>query len=194
MEFVSADGYEFGASLYLPNQSAIYGEVKGSEGTFKAVFQAQNDSGNTVIGYGNYNANSGNTNIYGNDVLIASAAASSSLFRPYFRKGDTISVAWNGAGFVSSSMTKIYFAVPLAKPVIGSPTVSAASVNGLTLRQNNTYTHGSTAEAYVKPASYSASTSADGSFVLITATMSNTTNAVNNSPIGIQFNGTITFS
>lgn len=194
MEFLSAVGYKFGAGLYLPNQSAIHGEVKGSEGTFKAVFQALNDSGNTVIGFGHYDAKSGNTNIYGNDVFFASAAASSSLFRPYFRKGDSISVAWNGAGFVSSSMTKIYFAVPLARPVIGSPTVTAASVNGLTLRQNNTYTHGSSAEAYVKPASYSAGTSADGSFILITATMADTTNAVNNSPIGIQFNGTITFS
>ena len=192
MEFLSAAGYKFGASLYLPNQSAIYGADKND--TFKSVFQAQNDNGNTVIGFGNYNAKSGNTNIYGNDVLICSAAASSSLVRPYFRTGDTISVTWNGAGFVSSSMTKIYFAVPLARPVIGSPVVTVASVNGLTLRQNNTYTHGSTAEAYVKPASYSAGTSADGSFVLITATMSNTTNAVNNSPIGIQFNGTITFS
>ena len=189
MEFLSADGYKFGNHLYFPNTIAIQGEDQN--GNFKSIFQAQNSDGNTVIGWGNYDSTQGNTNIYGNDVNIASAAAGNAFYRPYYRKGDTIT--WNGAGFISSSKTIVYFAVPLAKPVIGSPTVSVTSLNGLRLRQNDKYTHGSTADKYVKPASYDPGLSS-GNYVLISATMSDTTDAVNNSPIGIQFNGTITFS
>ena len=191
MEFLSAAGYKFGNNIRLPNKILIEGE--DPNGNIKSAFQPQNDSGNTIIGYGNYSAKSGNTNIYGNDVNIASAAAGDAFYRPYYRKGDTITVTWNGAGFISSSKTIVYFAVPLSKPVIGSTTVSVASLNGLRLRQNDKYTHGSTADKYVKPASYDPGLSS-GNFVLISATMSDTTDAVNNSPIGIQFNGTITFS
>ena len=194
MEFLSANGYKFGNNLYFPNSVTILGEDQNKNGNFKNVFQAQNIGGHTVIGYGNYVAASGNTGVYGNDVEIGTAAAGNITFRPYYRKGDTINITWTGAGFISSSKTIVYFAIPLAKPVIGSPTISVASVKGLNLRQNDSYTHGSSETSYVKPASYSAGTSAGGSFVLISATMSNTTNAVNNSPIGIQFDGTITFT
>ena len=190
MEFLNADGYKFGNSLYLPNNISIHGI--DTAGNPKVAFQAQNSNGNTVIGSGNYDTKSGNTNVYGNDVNIGSAAAGNATFRPYYRKGDTISVTWNGAGFISSSKTIVYFAVPLSKPVIGNPTVSVASVNGLKLRQNDNYTHGSTADKYAT-ATYNPGLSS-GNFVLISATMSDTTNAVNNSPIGIQFSGTITFS
>ena len=191
MEFSSAAGYKFSNHLYLRNGGCIYGADKNGNPIY--AFMAQNADGNTVVGWGNYDTGSGNTNVYGNDVYLGSAAAGKASFRPYYRKGDTLDVTWNGAGFISSSKTIVYFAIPLAKPVIGSPTVSVASVKGLTLRQNDKYTHGSSADTYVKPASYSAGTSSN-SFVLVSATMSDTTNAVNNSPIGIQFNGTITFT
>lgn len=192
MEFLSATGYKFGNHLYLPNGCCIYGADKIGNPIY--AFMAQNAEGNTVVGWGNYDRASGNTNVFGNDIYLGSAEAGKASYRPYYRKGDTITVYWNGAGFITDAKTKLLFAVPLAKPVIGSPTVSVASVSGVNLRQNDKYTHGSASDAYVKPASYTASIGAGGNFILITAAFNDTTNAVNNSPIGIQFSGTITFS
>lgn len=198
MEFLSAAGYKFGNNIYLPNKVSICGiDTNGNNVT---VFQAQNENGNTVLGYGNYTTGSGNTNIYGNDVIVASAAAGNALYRPYYRKGDTIDVTWNGAGFVTSSSKVIYFTLPLSKPVIGSPNITAASVNGFKLRQytpdtSKRYTHGSTADKWITPASYgNIATAGGGNHLLMSATLNDTTNAENNSPIGIQWSGTITFS
>lgn len=128
-----------------------------------------------------------------NDISFSSAAANDS-FRPYYRKGDSISVTWTGAGYVTSSKTEIHFCIPLSKPVIGSPTVTVASANGIRLRQGDAYTHGSASDTLATPSSYPSPVLAPGGYVRITAKMSSTTNAVNNSPIGIQWLGTITFS
>ena len=191
MEFLSADGYKFGSDLYLPNNAQINGfDPNGNE---RNAFQAQNGSGNTIVGYGNYAAASGNTNVYGNDVNIASAAAGNAFYRPYYRKGDTISIQWLGAGYITSSKTQLCFCIPLSKPVIGSPTITVASGSGFILRQEASYTHGSSSTVRVVPTSYTASLVA-GCYIKVTANFSDTTNAVNNSPIGIDWNGTITLS
>lgn len=85
------------------------------------------------------------------------------------------------------------FSIPLSKPIIGSPTVTVTSSSGLILRQENAYTHGSSSSTYVKPSSYS-TVASTGNYVRIIAKMSSTTNAVNNSPIGITASIKITFS
>lgn len=128
------------------------------------------------------------------DVYITPSRANSTSFRPYYRKGDSITVIWTGSGYVSSSSKNIYFTIPLAKPVIGSPAVSVASVGGIRLRQNNSYTHGSSADNYIAPAEYPEPELVAGCFVRITAVMNATTNATNNSATGIQWSGKITFS
>lgn len=128
------------------------------------------------------------------DVYITPSRANSTSFRPYYRKGDSITVIWTGSGYVSSSSKNIYFTIPLAKPVIGSPAVSVASVGGIRLRQNDSYTHGSSADNYISPASYPEPELVAGCFVRITAVMNATTNATNNSSTGIQWSGKITFS
>ena len=198
MEFLSAVGYKFGNHIYLPKTIGLYSyDPNGNE---KLVFQPQNNDGNTVIGYGNYEAANGNTNIYGNDINFGSAAAGNAFYRPYYRKGDSISVVWNGTGFLTSSGTTVYFTIPLCKPVIGSVAISAATVDGFKLRQYNSdptkrYTHGSAADKWIKPSSYGTiSTSGGGNHILMSAVFNDTTNANNNAPIGIQFSGTITFS
>ena len=121
------------------------------------------------------------------------------LFRPYYRAGDVINISINTAGYITSGSSSLRFFVPLSKPIIGSPAVTAASVNGFTLRQRNSstggsYTHGSASDKTVKPSSYSASIAEDGNGVKISATFSSVANAVNNSPIGIAWSGKITFS
>ena len=123
-------------------------------------------------------------------------------FYPYYMAGDVIDVnayVLDTAGFISSSSTKVYFTVPVSKPIIGSPKVTASSVNGFVLRQRNSstggsYTHGSASDTYVKPSSYVAAIMPGGNSIRICATFSTTTNAVNNSPIGIQWSGKIVLS
>lgn len=180
--------------MYVDSPHAIAGVT--SDGTTRTAFQPLNENGNTVIGYGNYDAGSGNTHIYGNDVAIYFAnQATPGGFRPYFRKGDSLSYAktFYTAGFVTNGGKDVYFIVPISKPIIGNPTTTIASTDGFMLRQNNAFTHGSTSTTYVKPASYSV-IARNLSGVVVMARFSAATNVVNNAPIGICWSGTITFS
>ena len=190
-------GYvDFGWNAHFTNNLKICG--RDLDGNIKEAFQPVNSYGNTIVGWSNYDMKAGNTNVYGHDVHIGvSNIANPDYYRPYCRQGDTLTFNITTAGYLSSGGTKLYFIIPLSMPIIGSPTVTAASVKGFVLRQNNAYTHGSnyTNDAYVYtvPSSYSASITMRGG-IAVTATFSNSTNAVNNSPIGIQWNGTITFT
>ena len=183
----------FRDSVAIDNQKCIYGI--NSAGEEVQILAPMNGNDNTVIGYGNYARATGNTNIYGYDVNIGvSNVGTSTTFRPYFRRGDSISVGYRGAGYVTDAGRQVVFIVPLAKPIVGSPeVVTVTSVNGFTLRQNNAYTHGSSATKYCTPDSYDASV-IDGVGVYINAKFSTTTNVMNNAPIGIYWGGTITFS
>ncbi len=191
MEFRAATGYSFGNRVHIANNIGICGT--DTAGVARSNFEPCNSNHNCVIGHGNYAAANGSTNIYGNDIIIGSAQAGNITYRPYYRAGDSISygVIYT-AGFVSNSKTYIQFNVPLSKPIIGSPTVAVASIDGIIVRQAENYTHGSAASTYVKPSSYTASVRPGG--LTIIAVMSNTTNAVNNETCGIAWSGTITLS
>lgn len=115
------------------------------------------------------------------------------IYKPYYEKGDSTDVEWTGSGFVSDSSGKVYFSIPLAKPVIGSSGVVVTSSNGLKIRQNGSYTHGSSSSSYVKP-TYSATLSCDGGIVNVVATLSSTVNAVNEAPCGVTASLKIAFS
>lgn len=152
--------------------------------------------GNTIVGYGGYENQNGNTHIYGNDISNYVASAGNIEYRPYYRAGDTINFQVRTAGYVSSGGKNIYFTIPITKPVIGAPTAIAASDNGFILRQNG-YTHGSnggsTPVVYTKPTSYSVSSNYNSGFI-VTAVFDVATDVENNSPIGIFWDGTITLS
>ena len=179
---------------FMVNNTKIRGKRPNTDELIEA-FQAQNESGNTVVGWGNYNAGKGNTNIYGNNVAIGVAAAGKTLFRPYYYGGDTIlDICWRGAGYLTSTGQIVYFVIPLAKPVLGNPTVTIASAYGFKLRQSNLYTHGSTANKYAVPSKYAANVDESGNYVRVAATFTTNTNATNNSPIGIDWTGEIHFS
>lgn len=109
-----------------------------------------------------------------------------------YRKGNSITVDIRTAGYVTNAMKEVHFIVPLSKEIIVPTAVTAVSVDGFCLRQNNTYTHGSSATVYAKPSSYAAYIDDYG--VRIVATFSTTTNAINNAPIAIHWSGTLTFS
>lgn len=199
MEFLGASGYKLDNDVeiaqnldFLTNAKAIFGV--DPNGLRKNTLQPQNENGNTIVGYGNYSAASGNTNIYGHDVNIGvSNIATPGTFRPYRRRGDTQGLTLRAGGYVTNSGKDVVFWIPVAVPIIGSPTVTISSGSGFVLRQDNKYTHGSSASTAVSPSSYEAAITAFHG-IYVKAVFSNTTNVVNNAPIGIQWNGTITFS
>lgn len=164
------------------------------DGETAAVFYPINRNGETLLGYGQYTRNKGETKIYGKDVQIGvSNIPTPALHRPYRRKGDTISIVFRTAGYVTNSGKDVSFWLPMAMPIIGSPTATAADNEGFVLRQGNLYTHGSSASVLVKAASLEATaTYANG--IYIKAVFNNATNVTNNDAIGIYWSGTITLS
>ena len=192
MEFLNAAGYHFGADLILDNNEAIMGY--NSNGVAYNIFQPKNEGDNTVIGYGNYQNGLGNTNIYGVDINFGIASLDTpGSYRPYRRKGDTLTLTLRCSGYVTNGGKDISFWIPMAEPIIGSPSVTVASGSGFVLRQGDAYTHGSAADVYVKPTSYEATATAYNG-IYVKAVFTTTTNVTNNDAIGIYWNGTITFS
>lgn len=153
--------------------------------------------GNTIIGYDGYANQNGNTHIYGKDVVNYVASADTN-FRPYYRAGDVLEFNTNPAyirtsGYVTNAMKDVVFTIPLSKPIIGSPTAQVSESEGLILRQNNSYTHGSAASTYAKPTGYDVFVNPHVGLV-VTAHFDVMTNAINNNPVGVYWNGTITLS
>lgn len=182
-------------SISIDQGKVIYGA--DSEGKVYNALTPLSSNGNTLVGLGVYNEGTGNTCIYGNDVTIYCKKAGEQNVRLYYRAGDKISFTLRTAGFITGSKKTLLFTVPLNRPVLGSPTVTAASTNGFLLRQNGNYTSGTTSSTssgntYCKPSAYSAALYS--TYVHIQATLSDTTNVTNNDTIGIQWEGTITFS
>lgn len=183
----------FRGEVEFEANTAIFGT--DIDGERKEVLNGVNANGNTVLGWGNYDKKSGNTNIYGYDVNIGiSNVAKPTSWRPYRRQGDSLTFTIKTAGYVTNAGKDITFVVPTAVPIVGLPTITVTSNNGFVLRQGSLYTHGSTASTTVVPDSYSASLSSAIGFIQIVASFSNTTNVTNNDAIGIYWNGTITFS
>lgn len=190
-------------SAYFDTNMKIYG--KTVDGEYKNIFEPVNDNGNTVIGYGNYDAASGNTNIYGHDVWFGvSDIASPGMHRPYLRRGDEFNVTIQTAGYVTNSKRDISFMVPLNMPIVGGPTITASSVNGFVFRQGGHYVYGSSSSVSVHPTSYDCA----GAFrygIRVTAHFPvgedaerdeelNEAYIVNNDTIGVYWSGKITLS
>lgn len=166
-----------------------------SLGTNKLIFELLSEKGNLTIGKGLYNAGEGDTGLYGNDVYIyaKNSAGTPGGFRPYFG-AETVTISIQTAGYVTSSGKMVYFIVPRCKPLAGSGiTVSAANVKGFVLRQGGKYTHGSANDTYVADCTLSATLYAHG-YTLVKATFTDATNVTNNAPIGVTWNGTLTFT
>lgn len=176
----------------LPNDKSIV--VLDTNGNRRRAL-GLSTSDNLLVGYDNYINATGNTNVFGHDIHhYVSNIATPSSYRPYRRQGDTLTISSiRVTGYVTNSGKEVRFFVPISVPILGSPTISVASVKGFVLIQNGNYTHGSSGSTYITPDSYGT-----GRYMFhgisITATFSNTTNAINNSPIGIIWDGTITFS
>lgn len=178
--------------VVFKNNTCMYG-IKPS-GDIYEVINFQNASGNLVFGYDNYDNKNGNTNVYGYDINFGvSNIANPGTYRPYRRKGDSMTLTLRTAGYVTNGSKDVSFWIPLSMPIVGSPTVTITSGTGFVLRQGNTYTHGSSASVNVHPTSYEA-TATMFFGIYVKAIFSDITNVTNNDSIGIYWNGTITFS
>ena len=153
----------------------------------------ENDSHDITIGRKAYNSTTNpNAKIYGKDVILTPKSAGVS-FRPYYREGEAIFVPMlYTSGFVTNLMTEVRYFIPLSKPVIGSPVISITSTDGFIICQDGKFTHGSGESAYAKPTSYAATLCPGG--ISVKATFTDITNAVDNAPCGITWNGTITLA
>lgn len=157
------------------------------------MLQLVNVNNDTVLGWGQYADKYGSTFICGHDITFGvSSGASDASYHPYYHRGDTIDVYLHTSGYATTGGKDILFLVPLSKPIIGSPTVSVSSINGLVFRQNNSYPHNSS--NYCKPASYRVTDVTHAFGFNVRASFDNNTGVTNNSPIGIVANIRITFS
>ena len=176
-------------SMWTTNQSKIYStNVDGKQKVVMVLCDSDND---LSIGYGSWINKDGDTYLRGRDVYLgASSTVSYVTYRPYYRRGDSIDVRMGTAGYVTSGTKEFYFTIPLGKPVVGNPTVSVSSINGLMMRQNSKYI---IKADWVQPDRYSAYVR-DNNAIGVIAFWNSETNAANNSPVGIDANIRITFS
>lgn len=164
------------------------------DGALRDAFKPSNENGNVVIGFGNYEAADGNTNIYGYDLNFGvSNIANPDTYRPYRRRGDSLTLSIRTSGYITNAKKDLSFWIPFSVPIVGSPTVTVACGNGFQLRQGDKYICGSSASAYAIPTTIEA-TATMFNGIYVKAVFSDTTNVTNNDTVGIYFNGTITFT
>jgi hypothetical protein len=152
-------------------------------------------NGNTLVGCDGYYNENGDTYIYGKDIRNYISSADSN-YRPYYRAGDSIDFAVRTTGYLTGDGKTLVFTIPTTMPIIGAPTATVTRNSGFILRQDNKYTHGSNGGSntvYAVPTSYAIAANYNSGFV-ISAYFDNATNAINNSPIGVFCNCTITLT
>lgn len=130
---------------------------------------------------------------------------------PVFDTASKMNVCITTTGYLTSSQTKIYFTIPLDRPILGNPTITLKNDKGFILRQydkNNPtdkgrYSHGSdivngvyawaipTSLTVLNTTTYPNSTATG---IAVEATFKKDTNAYNNMPIGVDWIGTIEFT
>lgn len=153
-----------------------------------------NASNELCLGYGQY-VNGKPTKLYGNDISLFVKSADAS-FRPYYRKGDSISGRWMGAGMITGGGKSIYFPISLDRPIVGNPTVTVTNVNGTIVIQDNAYLYGTSSSTGAIPASIVARKDiGNGTCINVIMTMKNTNGVVyQRGTVGINASIKITFS
>ena len=101
------EGYaDFAYEVCLNNNLRIWG--RDTNGDIREAFQPINSNGNTVIGWGNYDAKIGNTNVYGNTINLKSNDGIFVTGGDFFVDGCRVgvnNVLWSGALYMQASQT-----------------------------------------------------------------------------------------
>ena len=199
-EGTSSNALGVTANGHIDVQKNIYINTHGSgiferdtDGTNRELI-AMDGNNKLSIGYGQYSHGGRETVLQGGNKLTLRLKNPNATWRPYMTKGDSFNTTIQVGGYITNSGKDVTFQLPLNNPVIGSPTVTIASVDGLCVRQNNKYLYGSAASTFAKPSSYSCTLVNGGNHIKITAKMANTTNVENNSACGIYASIKVTFS
>jgi hypothetical protein len=190
---VTANGHiDVQKNIYInTNGSGIFG--RDTDGMNRELI-AMDGNNKLSIGYGQYSHGGRETVLQGGNKLTLRLKNPNATWRPYMTKGDSFNTTIQVGGYITNSGKDVTFQLPLNNPIIGSPTVTIASVDGLCVRQNNKYLYGSAASTFAKPSSYSCTLVNGGNHIKITAKMANTTNVENNSACGIYASIKVTFS
>lgn len=190
---VTANGHiDVQKNIYInTNGSGIFG--RDTDGTNRELI-VMDGNNKLSIGYGQYSHGGRETVLQGGNKLTFRLKNPNATWRPYMSKGYSFNTTIQVGGYITNSSKDVTFQLPLNNPVIGSPTVTIASVDGLCVRQNNKYLYGSAASTFAKPSSYSGTLVNGGNHIKITAKMANTTNVENNSACGIYASIKVTFS
>lgn len=190
---VTANGHiDVQKNIYInTNGSGIFG--RDTDGTNRELI-VMDGNNKLSIGYGQYSHGGRETVLQGGNKLTFRLKNPNATWRPYMSKGYSFNTTIQVGGYITNSSKDVTFQLPLNNPVIGSPTVTIASVDGLCVRQNNKYLYGSAASTFAKPSSYSSTLVNGGNHIKITAKMANTTNVENNSACGIYASIKVTFS
>ena len=190
---VTANGHiDVQKNIYInTNGSGIF--ERDTDGTNRELI-AMDGNNKLSIGYGQYSHGGRETVLQGGNKLTLRLKNPNATWRPYMAKGDSFNTTIQVGGYITNSGKDVTFQLPLNNPVIGNPTVTIASVDGLCVRQNNKYLYESTASKFAKPSSYSCTLGNGGNHIKITAKMANTTNVENNSACGIYASIKVTFS
>lgn len=179
-------------NIYInTNGSGIFG--RDTDGT-NCELMVMDRNNKLSIGYGQYSHGGRETVLQGGNKLTLRLKNPNVSWRPYMTKGDSFDTTIQVGGYITNSGKDVTFQLPLNNPVIGNPTVTIASVDGLCVRQNNKHLYGSEASRFAKPSSYSCTLVNGGNHIKITAKMANTTNVENNSACGIYASIKVTFS
>lgn len=128
--------------------------------------------------------------IINGDLTVVGALSTTGDYKLYYESGDTIAGKWKGGGYVTTAKKEVVFTVPLARPIVGNPTISVSA--SLIIRQGSKYTHGSSSSVKVTPKSYEIERGI-GDAICITCVMSDLTNAVNNDTCAVAADLTIRF-
>lgn len=201
---VAEDGLKVSGPAYLKkvtfpfgSQGILYGTKE--DGTEISVLEPSISGNFSVYGRGNLNeagggaGSGGTTYVMGHNIgfRISDIASGVQSWNPYIHKGDSMDFGINTSGFINTAGDHVIFIIPLHKPVVGNPTVTASSINGMIVRANGAFLLNSSDTKYVKPSSYDVALGP--SYVRITANFS-TASATKNTAVGLQWSGRLIFS
>lgn len=191
---------QFPEKIVFPfgSSNSIYGTKE--DGTEFFVLEPSISGNYTVLGRGNLNEAGGGTGegattyVMGHSIMfrISDMASGVQSWSPYYNRGQSFTIEIDTTGFIFSNPKFLYFVIPLDKPVVGGPTITAATGDGMIVRCNGKFAYGSSDSNKIKPASYI--TYLTTTCIRIRAEFGNTTNATANTAIGVYWHGTITFS
>ena len=200
------DGFEVAWPAYLGKVTLPYGINNGiirgtkEDGTEFSVLEPSISGNFTVLGRGNLNEAGGGTGegattyVMGHSIMfrISDSNVGIQNWKPYYNGGQSFVIGIDTTGFVSSNPKYVYFTIPLYKPIVGGPTITATTGDGMIVRCNGKFAYGSSDSNKIRPASYVVSQTT--TCIRIRAEFGNTTNATANTAIGVYWHGTITFS